>query len=141
MSITPVQMDTYSKLLQSLSNDDVSRLMLLKKDTEMVCIKNLYDERISFVSFEEYYSYYTGNRFRFNVGDRVKIDTFYSAAMILLRPTQNSGYWAGLSSYFRLFNEIEDVEAMRHLYLFEYFMFASEWDALNREEQISTVLD
>jgi hypothetical protein len=139
MSITPVQMDTYSKLLQSLSNEDVSRLMLLKKDTEMVCIKNLYDERMSFDSFEEYYSYYTGNRFRFNVGDRVKIDTFYSLNMILLRPIQNMS--RSSSSYFRIFNEIEDVEAMKHFYLFEYFMFASEWDSLNREEQISTVLD
>jgi hypothetical protein len=136
MSITPVQMDTYSKLLQSLSNEDVSRLMLLKKDTEMVCIKNLYDERMSFDSFEEYYSYYTGNRFRFNVGDRVKIDTFYSLNMILLQNMSRSS-----SSYFRIFNEIEDVEAMKHFYLFEYFMFASEWDSLNREEQISTVLD
>ena len=132
-------MDTYSKLLQSLSNEDVSRLMLLKKDTEMVCIKNLYDERMSFDSFEEYYSYYTGNRFRFNVGDRVKIDTFYSLNMILLRPIQNMS--RSSSSYFRIFNEIEDVEAMKHFYLFEYFMFASEWDSLNREEQISTVLD
>lgn len=139
MNITPVQMDTYSKLLQSLSNEEVSRLMLLKKDTEMVCIKNLYDERMSFDSFEEYYSYYTGNRFRFNIGDRVKIDIFYGPTMVLLRtttPTYTSG-----SSYFRVFNELEDVEAMKHLYLFEYFMFASEWDALNREEQISTVLD
>jgi hypothetical protein len=135
--MTGKQMDIFSELLQSLSQEEVNRLKNLKKDAKMVCIKNLYSERKNFDSFEDYYDYYTGERFHYKIGEKYNLIMFYSPVSVNISMSN----LAGAGTPFRIFKETGEEESMKYSYLFEYFMFEHEWESLNREEQISTVLD
>ena len=134
--MTGKQMDIYSKLLQSLSEKEVNRLMYLKKDVKMVCIKNLYSENKNYDSFEEYYEYYTGDRFHYKIGERYNLMMFYSPVLVCI-----SGAVAGAGTYFRIFEETGEEESMCHSYLFEYFMFEHEWLASERNKKIDIIIN
>lgn len=131
------QMDIFSKLLQSLTKEEVNRLNYLKKDVKMVCIKNLYSEKRQFDSFEEYYEYYTGDKFYYKVGEKYNLIMFYNPMAVNISCSNLAGY----GSPFRILEETGEEETMQYSYLFEYFMFEHEWIALNRDEKIEDIIN
>jgi hypothetical protein len=128
------------KIYQNLSEREINRLKLLKKDVKLICIKNykITGEFLSFSSdcFEDYYNYYNDNIGDFTRGKvyQVRKCTHYQADVEC---------WYNATSIpgkmgFNIFREIENSDSP---YLFDYFMFEHEWVATNRDEKIDNILN